>query len=187
MGGASFTDVTFGAFPVGFNSLLVGTATERVTGNGVSFTNVIGDIDMGNVDIFNMAGSGLFVDTSPTLTLRSQTGSTIDTTAGPALNLNNVTTALVFDSVASANSPTEAASFNTVDGSLTVATTTVTGAVNPPFLYNNIPNPFAVNFGNTTINSLQDALIADNEMRVGDVSGLPATGVIYNPLQIIFP
>ncbi len=191
--GASFMDVTFDAVPggaadpVNFNSLLVGSTTARVSGNGVSFVNVTGDVDLGDVDIFNTTGAGIFVNTPLALTLRSQAGSMIDTLDGPALNLTNVTTALVFDSVISTNSPTEAALFNTVDGSLTVTTTTATDAVNPPFRYNNIPLPFAVSFGNTTINSLQGALITDNEMRIGAVGGLPAAAVIYNPLQIIFP
>ena len=92
----------------------------------------------------------------------------------------------MFDSVISANSGAEAALFNTVDGSLVVTTTTANDAVNPPFLYNNIPLPFTVNFGNTTINSLQGVLITDNETHVGDTTGLPAAAVIYNPLQIIF-
>ncbi|MCH2202994.1 MAG: inverse autotransporter beta domain-containing protein [Fuerstiella sp.] len=197
-GGATFTGVVFDADPgaedpVSFSSLLVGTATGRVTGNGVSFTNTMGDVDMGNVDIFNVTGSGLFVSTtSSTLTLRSQAGSTIDTSEGPALNfsalnLSDVKTALVFDSVVSVNSPTEAAAFITVDGSLAVTTTVVTDAVNPPFLYDNIPDPFDVSFGNTTINSLQGPLITDNETHIGDTDGLPDDDVIYNPLQIIYP
>lgn len=192
-GGAEFMDVTFDAVPggavdpVAFSSLVIGSVTARVTGNGVSFVNVTGDVDMGDVDIFNTTGSGIFVNTPAALTLRSQTGSTIDTTMGPALNLTNLTTALVFDSVTSTNSPTEAASFNTVDGSLTVTTTIMNAAVLPPFVYNNIPNPFAVSFGSTTINSLQGALITDNEVRVGVTAGLPAAAAIYNPLQIIFP
>lgn len=195
-GGALFTNVTFDAGgPVLFETLIVGASPTRVTGRGVSFVNVDGDVDMGDVDILNTDGAGLFVDTSPALTLRSQTGSTIDTIVGPgvvaspALDLTDVTTALVFDSIQSVNSPTEAASFNTVEGSLTVATTIVTDAVNPPFLYDNIPiaNPFNVSFGDTTINSLQGATINDNEVRIGDTTGVPAAAVIYNPLQIIFP
>ncbi len=191
-GGVLFTDTTFDAVPGGaldpvlFNSIVVGASPTRVTGV-VSFVNASGDVDLGNVDILNTQGAGLFVNTSPALTLRSQAGSTIDTTTGPALDLTSVTTALIFDSVSSVDSPTEAARFNTVDGSLTVTTTIATDAVNPPFLYNNIPNPFAVTFGDTTINSLQGSTIGDNEVRIGDTSGLPAAGVIYNPLQIIFP
>lgn len=193
-GGVIFTDVTFDAVsggvpdPVSLSSLLVGSATARVTGNGVSFTDTVGDVDMGNVDIFNETGSGLLVSNSPTLS--SQAGSTIDTSAGPALKLSDVETALVFDSVVSVDSPTEAATFNTVEGSLSVTTTVMTDAANPPFRYENIPNPFTVSFGNTTINSLQGPLITDNEVRdpggLG-VGGLPAAGTIYNPLQIIFP
>jgi hypothetical protein len=192
-GGATFTDVAFDAAPGGaldpvtMTSLAVGSTTARVTGTGVSFVNATGDVDMGNVDIFNNAGAGLFVNTSPALTLRSQAGSTIDTTAGPALDLTATTTALIFDTVSSVNSPDRAASFDTVDGSLAVTTTTANDAVNPPFIYTNIPNPFAVSFGNTTINSLQGPLITDNETRVGGVAGLPAAAAIYNPLQIIFP
>lgn len=191
--GAAFTDVTFDAAPggaidpVAMSSLTIGSTTARVTGTGMSMTDSTGEVDMGDVDIFNNAGSGLFVNTSPTLTLSSQTGSTIDTTAGPMMDLTSVTTALVFDSVASSNSPNRAAAFTTVEGSLAVTTTTANDAANPPFIYTNIPNPFAVSFGNTTINSLQGPLITDNETRVGAVGGLPAAAAIYNPLQIIFP
>jgi hypothetical protein len=197
-GGVIFTDVTFDADPggardpVSFNSLLVGSTTARVTGDGVSFIDIdnlgdVDDVDMGDVDIFNETGSGLFVSTSPTLILRSQAGSTIDTSEGRALNLSDVTTALVFDSVVSVDSPSEAAAFHTVEGSLSVTTTVMTAAANPPFRYENIPNPFTVSFGNTTINSLQGDSITENEKReLGGlgVGGLPAAGTIYNPLQI---
>ncbi len=192
-GGATFMDVTFDAVPggavdaVAMTSLLVGTSGGGVTGTGVSFVNTVGDVNMGDVDIFNTGGAGLFVDTSPALTLRSQAGSTIATSAGPVMDLTDVTTALIFDSVNSSNSPDRAASFDTVDGSLTVTTTTADDATNPPFIYTNIPLPFAVSFGDTTINSLQGPLITDNETRVGAVGGLPAAATIYNPLQIIFP
>ena len=193
IGGATFTEVTFDAVPGGavdpvtMTSLGVGSSAGGVTGAGVSFVSATGDVDMGDVDIFNSGGAGLFVDMSPALTLRSQTGSSIATTAGPVLDLTDVTTALVFDSVNSSNSPNRAASFDTVEGSLAVTTTTATDAVMPPFIYTNIPNPFVVSFGNTTINSLQGPLITDNETRVGAVGGLPAAATIYNPLQIIFP
>jgi len=190
IGGVTFMDVTFdaaapgGGVPVSMTSLTVGSSAGGVTGIGVSFVNTTGDVDMGDVDIFNSEGAGLFVDTSPGVTLRSQTGSTINTTAGPVLDLTDVTTALVFDSVNSSNSPNRAASFVMVNGSLTVTTTTATDAVNAPFNYD-IPAGFMfdANFGDTTINSLQGPLITDNEMPV-DVTGLTTT---YNPLQIIFP
>jgi len=189
-GGATFMDVTFDAVPGGavdavtMTSLLVGTAGGGVTGTGVSFVNTTGDVDMGDVDIFNAGGAGLFVDTSPALTLRSQAGSTIATSAGPVLDLTDVETALVFDSIISTSSPDRAASFVMVNGSLTVTTTTATDAVNEPFNYD-IPAGFMfdANFGDTTINSLQGPLITHNEMRV--VGGVLTT--IYNPLQIIFP
>ena len=200
-GGVIFTDVTFfdavsGGVPdpVSFSSLLVGSATARVTGNGVSFTDTVGDVDMGNVDIFNETGSGLFVSTSPTLILSSQAGSTIDTSDGPALKLSDVKTALVFDSVVSVNSPTRAAEFHTVEGTLSVTTTVMDDADDPPFRYEDIDilNPFTVSFGDTTIKSLQGSggpgpvpdITLHNEERVRNVTGLPAAGTIYNPLFI---
>jgi len=192
-GGVSFNGVTFDATPGGaidpvqMNSLAIGAATGRVTGNGASFVATVGDVNMGDADIFNTTSTGLFVNNSPMLTLRSQAGSTLDTLTGPALDLTMVTTALVFDTVTSTNSPGRAASFNTVDGSLMVTTTNANDAANPPFIYTNIPLPFNVSFGNTTINSMQGSLITDNETRVGAVGGLPAANIIYNPLQIVFP
>jgi len=202
-GGVIFTDVIFDAVsggapdPVSFSSLLVGSATARVTGNGISFTDTVGDVDMGNVNIFNetgsgLTGSGLFVSNSPTLTLSSQAGSTIDTIEGPALNLSDVETALVFDSVVSVDSSTEAAAFNTVKGALSVTTTVMDDAFNPPFRYEDILNPFTVSFGDTTIKSLQGSggpgpvpdITLHNEVRVGNLTGLPAAGTIYSPLFI---
>lgn len=193
MDGATFTDITFDATPggavdpVSFETLTIGAAPTRVTGAGVSFVNVVGDVDMGDVDILNTAGAGLFVNTSPTLTLSSQTGSTIDTTAGAALDLTDVTTALVFDSILSVTSPDRAAAFTMVEGSLTVTTTTTTDSAMAPFLYDTIPNPFAVTFGDTTITSMQGATIDANETLMGGTAGLPPQSVIYNPVTIIFP
>jgi len=193
MGGVSFRDVTFDAMPGGaidplvMTSINVGTLNSRVTGAGVSLVSTVGDVDMGDVDIFNTLGAGLFVDTSPMLTLRSQAGSTVDTTLRAAFNLTDVTTALVFDSMSSVNSNARAASFSAVDGSLAVTTTTAIDASAAPFLYNDIATPFSVGFGNTTINSQQGPLIANNEERTGLFGGLPDAATIYNPVLIIFP
>ena len=191
-GGVLFSDLTFdsvpggAADPVDFGMLTVGSPTTRVMGDGASFTTITGDVNMGTVNIYNDAGNGLFVATSPALTLRSQSG-TIDTTDGPALDLSDTTTAMTLTTVMSTDSPSHAAVFDTVDGSLSVTTTNAIDAALPPFSYTNIPLPFAVSFGNTTIDSLQGPLITFNEIRAGAVGGLPAAGTIYNPLQILFP
>lgn len=191
--GVVFRDVTFDAVPGGaldpvlMSTLAVGASTGRITGTGIVFDTAVGDVDLGDVDVFNMTGTGLFVTASPGLVLRSQTGSSVDSLTGAALDLTDVTVDLVFDSVISVDSPGRAASFDTVDGALAVTTTAATDAASPPFLYTNIPSPFSVFFGNTTINSLQGPLIGDNESRVGAVGGLPAAAAIYDPLQIFFP
>ena len=81
---------------------------------------------------------------------------------------------------------------NTSDGQhiqndAVITTTTTTDSAMAPFLYDTIPNPFAVTFGDTTITSMQGATIDANETLMGGTAGLPPQSVIYNPVTIIFP
>lgn len=197
-GGALFNTVTFDSNPVtpaiepvSAGILIVGVQATDVKGAGVSIQNSTGDLNLGVARIFNNNGPGLYVATSPNLTVSSTTLSTMETQLGPVLDLSNTKTALNFISLKSENSPglNHGIHLNNVTGTITSATTNIIDSQDPAaILIENIPpapNSLIPKFGALRIESLFDNTEATN-------ISLPVinTGIaqpIYTALTIVFP
>jgi len=133
-GGVTFNRVTFDASgasllgtQVAAGDWTVGTSANRVSGDGMAFTDPTGDLAFGALNIANDTGTGLYVNTKVNATAfaLSNTSGTIDTTNGAAVFLDPLTTDLTFSTISSTNSLTNGIELNTVGGSFTV-----TGATN---------------------------------------------------------
>ena len=131
-GGFVISDVTFdsdtltaGLQAVNAGTLTLGTTGARITGDGLSLTNVTGTLNFSDLNIANNGGTGLIVANSKTnnFTLGT-TGGAIDTTNGTAINLDPLTINMVLNSV-SASGGTYGILLDQVLGNFTV-----TGAVN---------------------------------------------------------
>ena len=136
-GGVLFNQVTFDASgsslsgtQVNAGNWTIGTPAGRVHGDGLHFDAPTGNLKFGTLNIANNGGDGLFVDAKTlgtTFTL-SNTGGTIDTTSGSALNLDPLTANLTFSSVSSTGSAGNGITLNTVSGSLNIGALTVSSA-----------------------------------------------------------
>ena len=106
-GGFVISDVVFdsdtlaaGLQAVNAGALTLGTTGARITGDGLSLTNVTGTLNFSDLNIANTGGTGLIVANSKTnnFTLGT-TGGAIDTTNGTAINLDPLTINMVLNSV----------------------------------------------------------------------------------------
>ncbi|RSU75665.1 S-layer family protein [Sphingomonas koreensis] len=131
-GGFLFSDVTFdsdtltaGLQAVNAGALTLGTTGARITGDGLSLTNVTGTLNFSDLNIANNGGTGLIVANSKVnnFTLGT-TGGAIDTTNGTAINLDPLSINMVLNSV-SATGGAYGILLDQVLGNFTV-----TGAVN---------------------------------------------------------
>ena len=174
-GGVIFNTVTLDADPGGAlqplssGTLTIGSSASRVDDVGLSLTDVTGDWSAGVLSIFNQNGTGLFVDNSVLTTpvsLSSAAGSVVNTLTGPAIELDTVTSRLVFDSITTTDSPGVAIGIKTVSETLSSGAVTSTGSTSSSVRYENIPlaNQLTTTFGTRMFSSTIDA--------VGDTSGL---------------
>ena len=199
MGGALFDTVTFdsnlitpGIQPVSAGTLTIGAMPGDVAGAGVSIQDSVGNLNLGVAKIFNNNGAGLFVATSPTLTVSSTSGSTMETQLGPVLDLSNTKTALNFTSLKSQNSPgvNHGIHLNNVTGTINSTTTNIIYSQAPAaILIENIPvapNSLIPKFGALTIQSLFDNTEATNISLPGVNTGI-AQKIYTPPLTIVFP
>ena len=160
-GGVIFQQVTFDASgsallgtQVDAGNWTIGTVANRVSGDGLQLYYPTGDLKFGDLNIANITGTGLFVDTKTlgTTFSLSNTGGTIDTANGSAIYLDPLTTHLTFDAISSTNSFTTGVTLDTVDGTFTVnGTTTVSNAGSHGVLINN--NSGTVTFGDVNIDT----------------------------------
>lgn len=198
-GGVLFNNVRFdsnqitpGFQPVAAGTLTVGAVPGDVAGAGVSVQNSTGNLNLGVAEIFNNNGPGLFVATSPDLTVSSTTGSIVETQLGPVLDLSNTMTALTFTSLKSENSPVaqHGIHLDNVTGTITSTTTTIVDSQDPAaILIENIPvtpNSLVPRFGALTIESLFDNTEATNISLPGVTTGI-AQPIYTAPLTIVFP
>ncbi|MEP9360242.1 right-handed parallel beta-helix repeat-containing protein [Sphingomonas sp. KR3-1] len=131
-GGFVFNDLTFdsdtvaaGLQAVSAGALTLGTTGARITGTGLSLTNVFGTLNFTDLNIANDAGTGLIVANSKANNfVLGTTGGAIDTTGGTAINLDPLTINMVLGSVSSTGGA-YGVLLDQVEGSFTV-----TGAVN---------------------------------------------------------
>ena len=196
-GGVLFNKVTFdssqttpGIQPVSAGTLTIGAVPADVTGAGVSIQNSLGNLNLGVAKIFNNTGPGLFVATSPNLTVSSTTGSTVETQRDPVLDLSTTKTALNFTSLKSQNSLNHGIHLNNVTGTINSTTTTIVDSGDPAaILIENIPfveNSLIPKFGALTIESLLDNPEATNISLPGVHTGI-AQPIYTAPLTIVRP
>src|SRR5690606_35963607 len=107
--GISITAATFDNVPGGgFQSVAGGDLTigsgGRVNGDGIAFTNVLGHLDFGLLNVSNDGGTGLLVN-NPRINdfTLNNTGGAVDTTNGTAINLDPLTVDLTFATVTATN------------------------------------------------------------------------------------
>jgi hypothetical protein len=193
--GVLFDTVTFdssmitpGFQPVSTGTLTVGAEPGDVAGAGVFIQDSRGILNLGVVQIFNNNGPGLFVANSPNLIVGSTPGSTVETQLGPVLDLSDTTTAFIFTSLKSENSPgaNHGIHLDNVTGIIISTTTDLVDSQTPAaILIENIPaapNSLVPNFGALTIESLFDDTEATNIILPGVTTGIVQP--IYTALTI---
>ena len=131
--GVLITSAKFDATAGGaFNTVNAGTTVIGASGNGVGaqgmvLTNVTGDLNFTDLDIFADGGAGLSATSTAAFNaaagagLRVQVGggvSTLTAVGGPALSLTNVTATLPLQTLQSTNSSTTGVNLDTVLGSV---------------------------------------------------------------------
>lgn len=155
-GGIAFNNVRFDSDGAGgtvsAGTLGVGTPGARVQGNGLSFTNTSGTVDLGAFIVFNTAGTGVVANTKTTnFTLNSSSG-TVSTSGGAALDLDPLTVNLVLGTVTSTGSSSGGIIFDGVAGTFTVTgNTTVTAAATGGIMAINAGNTGTFNFNTMTL------------------------------------
>ncbi len=152
-GGVDFDTVTFdadtstaGIQQVTGGNLSIGSlvTTTDVTGDGLVMNKVLGDIAFGTLNIGNDNGTGLFIRDAGGKGgsfAFGNTGGTINTTNGPAMDIDPVTMNSTFASVNSTNANGQGFSLlgnginlNTITGSVTINTGSITGATGGSFV-----------------------------------------------------
>ncbi|MFS2108851.1 hypothetical protein ACCC88_04125 [Sphingomonas sp. Sphisp140] len=161
-GGFVFNDLTFdsdtvaaGLQALSAGALTLGTTASRITGTGLSLTNVTGTLNFTDLNIANNAGTGLIVANSKAnnFTLGT-TGGAIDTTNGTAINLDPLTIHMVLGSVRSTGGA-YGILLDQVEGNFTVTgSVSVIGATNTSIAIRNNTaqtDPLDVHFQGGTI------------------------------------
>ncbi|MEK6262235.1 MAG: right-handed parallel beta-helix repeat-containing protein [Planctomycetota bacterium] len=133
-GGVLFNRVTFDASgtalsgtQVNAGNWTIGTAGNRIYGDGLVFDAPTGDLKFGTLNIANNYSVGLGVWTTPpgTTFILGNTGGTVDTTNGVALFLGSLTADLTFGTVSSTNSSTTGVTLDAVSGTVNINTLNV--------------------------------------------------------------
>lgn len=155
-GGILFSNVHFSGAAGG--TLTVGTTGARVQGDGLSFVNPIGTLNLTTLNVANNSGTGVLVNTKGAGTAFSlnNTGGVVDTTGGAAFNLDPLTVAMTFGSV-TATGGASGIIFDDVAGTFTVTgATTVTGTTGFGIDAINT-NTGTFNFNTVTVNNTATA------------------------------
>ncbi len=119
---------------------VIGASGNGVGASGMVLTNVDGNLEFTDLDVFNDAGTGLSVTGSGALTASTGTRiavsagvSTLDSSGGPAVSINNATTSLPINFYRSQNSPTTGLSLvNAFGGVGSTAFSASTGQISDP-------------------------------------------------------
>lgn len=163
---ATFDAVTGGAIQqVTGGNLSVGTIGDRVEGDGVRLDQVLGDISFGTVDIFNNNGTGLFIRDAAGkggVFAFGNTGGTINTTTGAAVDIDPVTMSSTFANLTSTASAGRGVNLDTIAGTFTVTgTTSVNGSTTEGVRVVN--STAAINLGTLNVSGTTgDAVLIEN-------------------------
>jgi hypothetical protein len=192
-GGLSFNRVTFDASGAALSGTAVNAGTwnigqgtganQRVLNDGLYLSAPTGTLNFGTLNIFNNAGTGLFVDTKTlgtTFTLSGGGSGTIDTLGGAAVNIDPLTTNLTFGSVTSTNSSGAGVIVSglTSGSTLTFGSTHVVNSAGSGVVVLN-SNGANINFGTTTVNNAGGSGI--------DLSGAGGANVTFGTTTVVNP
>ena len=196
-GGVLFDQVTFDASGTALSGTAVTAsgavqigqdASNRVAGDGLRFDAPEGRLDLGDLDIYNDAGTGLYVDTKTngtTFTLTNSVAtSNVDTTNGTAMFLDPLSADLTFNTVSSTGASDTGVTFDGVTGvgtgsnAVTITTLNISGATLQSVLVQDSSGSFSL--GNATINSATSIGVEINggsaDVSFGAGSSLTQTG-----------
>jgi large repetitive protein len=145
--GIAINDVQFDATPglpiqtVNGGNTAIGVSGNGTGTNGLLLSNVTGDLSFTDLDIFNEAGTGLRVLSTGALNAAAGTGfrvavsagvGTLNSTGGPALDVNSASISLPLGNVQSTNSPTTGVSLVSAFGVGGAAFSAVSGSITDP-------------------------------------------------------
>ena len=107
----------------------IGSLADRVSGSGLVLDTVTGDLSFSDLDVANDGGTGLRVVSGATFNAGAETGfrlttgagSTINTTNGPAVDIDPATLSASFASIFNTNSSTVGISLTDAEGSFSAA------------------------------------------------------------------
>lgn len=132
------TDADFTGDEVSGGNTSVGSGGNPVGGSAMVLTNVAGDLAFGTLDLFTngMGAVGLAATGNGTLNAGAgtgfeitNTGGTINSSNGPAVNLDPLTAGLTFGSVSSGNSAVHGIRLHDVAGSFTATGGTLANSI----------------------------------------------------------
>lgn len=157
-GGIAFNNVRFDSNGAG-GTVSAGTigvgspGPGRVQGDGLSFTNTSGTLDLGAFSVFNNGGTGVLANTKTTnFTLNSSSGG-VFTGNGAAFDLDPLTVNMVVTSISSGGS-SGGIIFDGVAGTFTVTgNTSVAAATTAGIMTINAGNTGVFTFNTVTLNS----------------------------------
>ncbi|MEZ2328462.1 hypothetical protein AB6802_01905 [Mesorhizobium sp. RCC_202] len=158
-GGIAFSDVRFDSDGAGgtvsAGSLGIGTPGARVQGNGLSFTNTSGTLDLGTLSLANNGGTGVLVDTKGANTnfTLNNSGGVVTTTNGVAFNLDPLTVNMTFATV-NAVGGTSGIIFDGVAGTFTVTGATSISNTTGFGIDAGAGNTGTFNFNTVTVNNV---------------------------------
>lgn len=137
-GGILISESLFDANPslAGFQSVSAGNTTigelgDRVSGKGLSLTNVDGVLAFSNLNVFNQGDNGVEVKNGATTNDFTLNGTfdNVNTMNGAALNLDPLTTNLTINTLVSTNAAGASGIFlSEVSGTLNIGAATITNA-----------------------------------------------------------
>ncbi|RUY16646.1 hypothetical protein EN991_10630, partial [Mesorhizobium sp. M7A.F.Ca.US.005.03.2.1] len=157
-GGIAFNNVRFDSNGAG-GTVSAGTigvgspGPGRVQGDGLSFTNTSGTLDLGAFSVFNNGGTGVLANTKTTnFTLNSSSGG-VFTGNGAAFDLDPLTVNMVVTSISSGGS-SGGIIFDGIAGTFTVTgNTSVAAATTAGIMAINAGNTGVFTFNTVTLNS----------------------------------
>ena len=176
--GMAFDTVTFDGNPgmagiqavTGGNTTIGNTAiTTNVTGDGLRLDDVLGEIAFGTLNIGNDSGTGLFIRDAGgkggTFAF-SNTGGTINTTNGSAMDIDPVVMNSTFASVSSSSANSQGSggssgiNLDTISGTVDINDGSITGATGAAFRVN--AGNANITYTGTITNTANDAISVAN-------------------------
>lgn len=175
------------------NSVVIGDATSRVTGDGIRLIDPTGALEFGGTfSIHNRNGTGLLVNTKLAgtdfnLDIPPAAIANIDTTNGAALFLDPLTTnGMEFDNLSSTNSVSNAATLDSVSGpgTVTIANATFTNPTDNGLLIQNSTADVVIGTMNIT-GSGGDGVEVNNSDSAVTVATLNVDGAAGNGVTLV--